>query len=144
MPDCDAGRVPMGPFLHLKQARFEAGPCDSAHADRARTVIGEAGASEGQPARPVHRLAGGMAVAWNRFNSKTPRGWATGSVCVDLMCRKSREISSFPSSITQSWSRTTLGQGLTAALSCFGLIDRRIRGATSRLDALYTFVTIDP
>src|SRR5512135_2190662 len=27
--------------------------------------------------------------------SKSPRGWAMGSVCVDPMCRRHREISSF-------------------------------------------------
>jgi hypothetical protein len=33
--------------------------------------------------------------------------------------------------------------GFAGILARVGLIDRRIRGATSRLDALCTFVTID-
>src|SRR5512135_3185072 len=53
--------------------------------------------------------AGGVVPVWNRFHSKSPRGWATGSVRIDPMCRKLREISSFPSPITRFQSRTTLG-----------------------------------
>src|SRR5512135_1198012 len=40
-------------------------------------------------------LAGGVVSVWNRSHSKSPRGWAMGSVCVDPMCRRHREISSF-------------------------------------------------
>src|ERR671917_1408034 len=50
-------------------------------------------------------LAGGVVAVWNRLHSKSPRGWAIGSVCVDPMCRKPREISISPSPITRFPSR---------------------------------------
>ena len=54
-------------------------------------------------------LAGGVVSMWNRLHSKSPRSWAMGSVWVDPMCRKRREISSFFPPSTRSQTGTTLG-----------------------------------
>jgi hypothetical protein len=54
-------------------------------------------------------LAGGVMAVWNRFHSKSPWDDGQGSVEVDPVCRKRREISSFNSPITRFGPRTTLG-----------------------------------
>src|SRR3954468_6395208 len=68
-------------------------------------------------------LAGGVVSVWNRFHSKSPRSAAVGSVQVDPICRKRREIADFsPAARTRPATSSRVGHG--------GANPRRMRKVT--------------